>query len=320
MKRRASSETADRETGEVSPASVEIDEAAEHEKDGDGSAEDEAKRTKEKARERKRRKKQKKMVSKNRGTVADYFDVYGEDASASIELTGVGHVRMVDVQELVLWILAQNSVMKPRWINVNNKPLVSSVLVAFVPGLTAETLEKRPDALRETKAAMGEPVQMNALEPMVHPLTSSAALLTRPFSKNASKTLKREEKEGGGGEDDAAVLAPSDLALSLETMRNNNYPIPPELVSKAERGGKGGARIDGAAEASSSTPASTGSSFLHMFRSSEAVDTDGFAQTVSFGSSANKAGDAVAMYDMLAIDCEMCTTKNGLELTRYEST
>ena len=60
------------------------------------------------------------QLEKNGGVAKDYYDLYGPDARASIELADKA-VRWIDVQELVLWVLAQNSVMKPSWIFVNNK-------------------------------------------------------------------------------------------------------------------------------------------------------------------------------------------------------
>ena len=88
---------------------------------------------------------------------------------------------------------------------------------------------------------------MNALEPMVHEVTSAAAMLTRAFSRNAIKEKKRKRKEGegeegdadnendkaanaAGGDDDDSVapqedsrdqLEPREVALTLEMMREN---------------------------------------------------------------------------------------------------
>ena len=60
------------------------------------------------------------QLEKNGGIAKDYYDLYGPEARASIELADKA-VRWIDLQELVLWVLAQNSVMKPSWIFVNNK-------------------------------------------------------------------------------------------------------------------------------------------------------------------------------------------------------
>ena len=186
--------------------------------------------------------------------------------------------------------------------------------------------EKKKAQLKNLSTIFGEKRtrQMNALEPMVHEITSAAAMLTRAFSRNAMKEKKRKEKEDNTiteKEDNdikqkkrkenkmneeqemsaPAQLDPQELTLTLELMRDNNYPIPAEHRAAAERPPQ-----------SRQHETKTGNTRVE-FRSTDPVNTDGFVQTQP--ASGADAADNV-FYDMLAMDCEMCMTKEGLELTR----
>ena len=98
-----------------------------------------------------------------------------------------------------------------------------------------------------------------------------------------------------------------DLSLTVEDMRDNNYPIPAKYLSHSERKHSTIARTNG----QQTKRGKSSGSIAHGFRSPDAVSTFGFIQTTSFDEEVDDE-----FYKVLAMDCEMCMTKNGLELTR----
>src|SRR5262245_27618117 len=68
-----------------------------------------------------------------------FDEVYGADASAELELrldalTTPGTLKAPDVQELLLWCLAE-AVPAPRWFVLRNRPLLGHVVLVLAEGL-----------------------------------------------------------------------------------------------------------------------------------------------------------------------------------------
>ena len=162
----------------------------------------------------------------------------------------------------------------------------------------------------------GDPSTMYALNPMVHHMTSAAAILTRPLSQNKKKQLNKQGAETNQrdstehAKDDSYdwskhLSSLEDLSLTIEDMRDNNYPLPTKCLIPSERKSVKSTSKKGI------IPSNGKPSILHGFRSPDPVCTVGFVQTKMFDNNSDET-----FYRVLALDCEMCMTKMGLELTR----
>lgn len=82
-----------------------------------------------------------------------YFDVFGTDAKAELELKNDNttvmstnrQIKMRDFHSLLLWIVAE--AVNPKWIFVRNKPLVEKVVVILVDGLYEKNALEHKDVL-----------------------------------------------------------------------------------------------------------------------------------------------------------------------------
>ena len=115
-----------------------------------------------------------------------FYDVYGVDARASIELRRdvEGGVRLDDVRGLVLW--AHDAGTAPRFAFLRNKPLVRRTLLISAGGLDAHTYESRPDLFEATRRALGEPIELDA-NPVLDPVGATRILLSVPMDKQEKK-------------------------------------------------------------------------------------------------------------------------------------
>ena len=89
---------------------------------------------------RRKLKKARKLVEKGNGTVEQVRAIYGANASAGIELLPAAleqPLRLADVQNMVLWALADDRGEMPKWAFVRNKPLLQGALVILSRDLRA---------------------------------------------------------------------------------------------------------------------------------------------------------------------------------------
>jgi hypothetical protein len=90
--------------------------------------------------DRRKLKKARKLVEKGNGTVEQIRAIYGANASAGIELLPAAleqPLRLADVQNMVLWALADDRGEMPKWAFVRNKPLLQGALVILARDLRA---------------------------------------------------------------------------------------------------------------------------------------------------------------------------------------
>ncbi|GIL79048.1 hypothetical protein Vretimale_52 [Volvox reticuliferus] len=307
-------------------------------------------------------------------------DVYKE-AVPSVEIKGPQggghsphHIRLSDVQALVMWVLspAGNLVEAPRWVFVKNKPLVQGVVLVLANGLSSAMLKEK-EHLLPFLTCLGRPAIVHT-SPQARPANSTTELLTTkialrnmkrkrqaesgagdastdanmgsvaaaPSASTAAETeaaeaaaeapghaftpgtarvtvterqsAKTEKRKGRSKPDAAATTAeggesggvqpppppapqlppgpfpPSHYVASLDDLKRHNYPLP--YLEEAEEG-------ETAAEENSNRADPPG----------RLVCPPGFVAT-------RPSGDPAAKERMVALDCEMCITEAGFELTR----
>mmetsp|Transcript_18913 Transcript_18913/g.52754 ORF Transcript_18913/g.52754 Transcript_18913/m.52754 type:complete len:651 (+) Transcript_18913:172-2124(+) len=209
-------------------------------------------------------KKKRKLVLSNKGSEEDYYNVYGENAHASVELFNKSQVKVADLSGIVTWAIGSG--FSPSWCFIKNKPLVRQVVLLFLSGIDAALWERHaakymPNMHRIFKTW----VPVNALNAAAKSVTTATALLSCPLTKAAAKRVKLEAAA-------KAPFPPDYYVITLEEMENLNYPLP----TLGEDGGL--------------------------------MPPQGYLPTAT--------GDGSMDGVLVGLDCEMCYTQEGLELTR----
>ncbi|CAI5536956.1 unnamed protein product, partial [Closterium sp. Naga37s-1] len=135
-------------------------------------------------------KKIKKVVAAGKGDAKHYYDVYGAQARAELELrppVGKGAeqrakpLSFTDVQDLILWVLTGE--VNPQWAFIKNKPLVSRVVVLLVPGIDAHTFHSRPDLFPNLHRCFGsKSLPLKAVSPAATVSDTMKAMFARPIA------------------------------------------------------------------------------------------------------------------------------------------
>ncbi|KAK9846542.1 hypothetical protein WJX81_006260 [Elliptochloris bilobata] len=246
---------------------------------------------------------------------AGFYDVYGQDARASVQPANpAACLRMQDVQGLVMWVLADGA--NPRWVFVKNKPLVRQVVVVAVPGLSEQLVRSSQELMPTARDSLGRPLVMLARNPTVRQTASVAALFTVPHTKARKKYL--EELANGMDFD-----VPKPSANPTET--------PPGSAAgrkAAKEAASGGTRNHDADGRRKRGPLPPG----HYAASRAQLEANEFpllrrgpggvgAPEVPEGFVATQPSGAAPAEDpeeerLVALDCEMCITEAGFEVTR----
>lgn len=249
--------------------------------------------------ERRKLKKQRKKVLAGKGTRDDFYDIYGPDAKAELTLKlgeylqrNRSQLKFTDIQGLILWILGE--AVSPRWVFVSNKPLVEKVVVVMVDGLTQSTLTSHAAQLpcltgqSAVLAPKLTPIPLEIPSSLYSPTSVLKAMLSCPLSRmnGIRKDKSGEPQEEAERPPTVKKSIPMVYAMSWTEMKTHGFPLP---------------RPDGSLE-------------------------PGFVQTKSLRApSANQSDseesdegdeDEDIPRKIFAVDCEMCYTKAGLELTR----
>ncbi|KAL6906192.1 hypothetical protein ACP4OV_003793 [Aristida adscensionis] len=199
-----------------------------------------------------------------------YYDVFGPDAKPEVifkETTLNSTLNLQDIQGLVTWIIGDG--MLPSWVFIKNKPLISKVILLYVPGLDAALYMSQSRLLSSLKEFCGRPKPVLASSCIPDERHTIDALLTcRVKRKRDLKTLNEPSKTDG------------EELSSLDDLKDIPFPVAYYTLSEKDLQDNG-----------------------------YSFNLPGFIPTVS-------APSGSSPHKILALDCEMCVTEAGFELTR----
>ncbi|GAX82434.1 hypothetical protein CEUSTIGMA_g9862.t1 [Chlamydomonas eustigma] len=160
--------------------------------------------------------------SAQKAVSSGYVDVYGDAAKAGIEIKTDRPIRLVDIQGLVLWTLAD--VINPKWVFLKNKPLIKQVVLVLAHGMSSALfLQKK--ALLPNLSSFAAPAVVLGLSAHTKAGQTTSALLN---TNGAHSSKKRPRSAAGGGSASTSKppFPPSHYVLTLDQMLTLSYPLP----------------------------------------------------------------------------------------------
>lgn len=220
----------------------------------------------------------------------NFFDVYGPQAKAEAILkTPEAHTALCfqDIQGLITWVLGDG--VMPSWIFIKNKPLISKVVLLYMPGLDAALYMSQSHLLSSLRDCCGNPRAVMAVSSVPNSSQTIETLLTckqkRKRQENTNKSTRscklQKETTAKSSIDTEGSNGPSSSA-SMESY----FPATYYTLTKRQLQDNG-----------YSTESADGHDNIPGFVST---------RQITIG----------PIHKMLALDCEMCYTSEGLELTR----
>ncbi|XP_021801389.1 small RNA degrading nuclease 5 isoform X1 [Prunus avium] len=254
--------------------------------------------------------------NKNDSKRSTFFDVYGPQSKAEVVFKtpeANSTLNLQEVQELVTWVLGEGFM--PSWVFIKNKPLIPKVVMLYVPGLDAALYLSQHRLLKSLKEFCGKPRPVLALSCMSDGMQTIDALLTCKVKRKREENSTATEKSNLASQQ--GLWCFSNMHALKRTLLRWLSTYCSALVAFLKLLHSSLARSP-LFDDPSSVDLMKDLPFPITFYTltTKQLADNGYCFNQPGFLSTLPALSGSSHYEMLALDCEMCVTSEGLELTR----